>query len=67
MPIWHVLLRLSAEQRDTGEVHAIDAIGMDRVAASRHYANDPNDTVTVMNATVPIDHGLVQVQIYLDI
>jgi len=32
--IWRVLLRLSAELHDIGDVQAIDATGMDRIAAS---------------------------------
>ena len=39
MLLWCDFLRLSAELHDTGEIQAIDAIGMDRVAASQHGAN----------------------------
>jgi len=35
-------LRLSAELHDTGEIQAIDATGMDRVAASHLYAKRTN-------------------------
>jgi IS5 family transposase len=37
MRIWRVLLRLSAELQDLDDVQAIDATGMDRIAASQHY------------------------------
>jgi len=35
-------LRLSAELYDTGEIQAIDATGMDRIALSQHYAKRTN-------------------------
>lgn len=38
MPGWRAVLRLSTELHDTGEIQAIDATGMDRIAASSHYA-----------------------------
>ena len=38
MPVWRRLLQLSAELHNTGEIQVIDAIGMDRIAASHHYA-----------------------------
>jgi len=44
MPIWRVLLRLSAELHDTGEIQAIDATGMERISASQHYAKRTNYT-----------------------
>lgn len=55
MPIWRVLLRLSAELHDIGEIQAIDATGMDRVAASQHYANKTNYTFKAVKTTVLID------------
>jgi hypothetical protein len=38
MPLWRDFLRLSAELVEPGEIQAINATGMDRVAASGHYA-----------------------------
>ena len=38
MRIWLVLLRLSAQLQDTGDIQAVDATGFDRVAATQHYA-----------------------------
>ncbi|MFB6137204.1 MAG: IS5 family transposase [Halobacteriaceae archaeon] len=55
MPIWCVLLRLSAELHDTGEVQAIDATGMDRVQASQHYAKRRKYTFRAVKTTVLID------------
>lgn len=42
--IWRDLQRLSAELHDTGEVQAIDATGMDRIAVNQHYAKRTNYT-----------------------
>jgi len=42
MPLWRDFLRLSAQLHDTGEIQAIDATGMDRIAASQHYAKRTN-------------------------
>ena len=55
MPIWRALLRLSAELHDTGEIQAIDATGMDRIAASQHYAKRTNYTFRAVKTTVLID------------
>ncbi len=55
MPICRVLLRLSAELHDTGESQAIDAIGMDRISASQHYAKRTNYTFRAVKTTVLID------------
>jgi IS5 family transposase len=44
MRIWRVLLRLSAELHDFGDVQAIDATGMDQIAAGQHYAKRINYT-----------------------
>jgi IS5 family transposase len=55
MRIWRVILRLSAELHDTGEVQAIDATGMDRVAASQHYAKRTNYTFEAVKTTALID------------
>ena len=48
MHLWRVLLRLSAELHDLGDAQAIDATGMDRIAASQHYAKRTNDTFEAM-------------------
>jgi hypothetical protein len=42
MPIWLNFLRLAAQLHETGDIQATDAIGMDRVAASQHYAKRTN-------------------------
>jgi IS5 family transposase len=55
MRLWRVLLRLSAELHETGEIQAIDATGMDRVAASQHYAKRTNYTFKAVKTTVLID------------
>jgi len=55
MRIWRVLLRLSGESHDTGDVQAIDATGMDRSAASQHYAKRTNYTFEAVKTTVLID------------
>ena len=55
MRIWRVLLRLSADLQETGEVKAIDATGLDRVAASQHYANRTNYTFRSVKTTALID------------
>jgi IS5 family transposase len=55
MPIWRDFLRLSAELHDTGEIQAIDATGMDRVAASQHYAKRTNYTFKAVKTTTLID------------
>jgi IS5 family transposase len=55
MPIWRRLLRVSAELHDTGEIQAIDATGMDRIAASQHYAKRTNYTFRAVKTTALID------------
>ena len=55
MPLWRDFLRLSAELHDTGEIQAIDATGMDRIAASHHYAKRTNYTFRAVKTTVLID------------
>ena len=55
MPVWREVLRLSTELVDTGEIQAIDATGMDRVAASHHYANRTNYTFKAVKTTLLID------------
>jgi IS5 family transposase len=55
MPIWRTVLRLSTELHDTGEIQAIDATGMDRIAASHHYANRTKYTFKAVKTTALID------------
>jgi len=55
MPIWRRLLQLSAELHDTGEIQAIDATGMDLIAASHHYAKRTNYTFRAVKTTALID------------
>ena len=55
MPVWRVLLRLSAELHELGEIQAIDATGMDRISASQHYAKRTNYTFRAVKTTVLID------------
>lgn len=55
MRIWRVLLRLSAQLHDTGEIQAIDATGFDRDAASRKYAKRTNYSFQALKVTVLVD------------
>ncbi len=55
MRIWRVLLRLSAELHDRSDVQAIDATGMDRIAAGQHYAKRTNYTFEAVKTTLPSD------------
>jgi len=56
MPLWRDVLRLSAELGETGEIQAIDATGMNRIAASGHYAKRTNYTFRAVKTTVLIDY-----------
>lgn len=55
MPIWRRLLQLTAELHDTGEIQAIDATGMDRIAASQHYAKRTNYTFRAVKTNALVD------------
>ena len=55
MARWRVLLRLSADLHEPGEVQAIDATGFDRRAASRRYARRTNYTFTAVKTTILVD------------
>jgi hypothetical protein len=55
MPLWRDFLRLSSELHDTGESQAIDSTGMDRIAASQHYAKRTNYTFKAVKTTALID------------
>jgi hypothetical protein len=51
MPLWRDFLRLSAELYDTGGIQAIDATGVDRIAASQQT----NYTFRAVKTTALID------------
>ena len=55
MSWWRILLRLSAELHELGEIQAVDATGMDRISASQHYAKRTNYTFKAIKTTVLID------------
>jgi len=55
MPVWRRYLELSAKLHETGEIQAIDATGMDRIAASHHYAKRTNYTFRSVKTTALID------------
>ena len=55
MPVWWRLLQLSTELHNTGEIQVIDAVGMDRIAASHHYAKQMNYIFRAMKTTALID------------
>jgi hypothetical protein len=55
MPLWRDFLRLSAQLHATGTIQAIDATGMDRIAASQHYAKQTNYTSKAVKTTALID------------
>lgn len=55
IPVWRVPLQMSAGLYDTGRILAIEATGMDRMAASQHYENRTNYTFGAMETTVLID------------
>jgi IS5 family transposase len=55
MALWRVLLRLSADLHEPGDVQAIDATGFDRRAASRRYAKRVNYTFKAVKTTVLVD------------
>ena len=64
MSVWRVLLRLSADLHDTGEVQAIDATGFDRHSASHHYANRTDYSFKSVKTTALVD---CETSIILDI
>ncbi len=49
------MLRLSTELHDLDDVQVIDATGVDRVAASQHYAKRTNYTFEAVKTTAVID------------
>ncbi len=64
MSVWRVLLRLSTDLHDTGEVQAIDATGFDRHSASHHYANRTDYIFKSVKTTALVD---CETSIVLDI
>ena len=55
MDIWRTVLGLTSDLHDLGEIQAIDATGMDRIAASQHYAKRTNYTFRAVKTTVLVD------------
>ena len=55
IPIWGTLLGLTSDLQDLCDVQAIDATGMDRIAASQHYAKRTNYTFRAVKTTILID------------
>ena len=55
MNIWRTFLGLTIELHELGEVQAIDATGVDRIAASQHYAKRTNYTFRAVKTTILID------------
>jgi hypothetical protein len=55
MAVWRALLRHSADILQPGSVHAIDATGFDRQAASRNYANRTNYRFKAVKTTALVD------------
>ena len=52
MGIWRSFLGLTIDLHDLGEIQAIDATGVDRIAASQHYANRTNYTFKAVKTTI---------------
>ena len=55
MNIWRPFLGLTIEFHELGEIQAIDATGMDRIAASQHYAKRTNYTFRAVKTTILVD------------
>ena len=55
MGVWRRFLSLTIELHDLGEVQAIDATGMDRIAVSKHYAKRTNYTFKAVKSTALVD------------
>lgn len=49
MRIWRVPLWLSTEYYDLRDIRAIDATGLDRIAAGQHHAKRTNYTFEAVN------------------
>ena len=55
MEVWRTFLALTIELHELGEIQAIDATGMDRIAASQHYAKRTNYTFRAVKTTILVD------------
>ena len=55
MGIWSTFLGLTIEFHDLGDIQAIDATGVDRIAASQHYSNRTNYTFRAVKTTILLD------------
>lgn len=55
MGFWRTILSLTIELHEPGEIQAIDATGMDRLAASQHYAKRTNYTFKAVKTTILVD------------
>lgn len=55
MGIWRTFLGLTIDLHELGEIQAIDATGMDQIAASHHYAKRTNYTFKAVKTTILID------------
>ena len=55
MDLWRTFLGLTIDLHELGEIQAIDATGVDRVAASHHYANRTNYTFRAVKTTLLVD------------
>ena len=55
MEIWRTFLGLTIDLHELGEIQAIDATGVDRIAASQHYANRTNYTFRAVKTTILVD------------
>jgi IS5 family transposase len=55
MRVWRVLLRLSADLHEFGELQAIDATCLDRIAASQHFAERTDYVFEDVKTTALVD------------
>jgi len=55
MEIWRTFLGLTIDLHKLGEIQAIDATDVDRIAASHHYAERTNYTFRAVKTTIPVD------------
>jgi len=58
--IWRVLLRLSVELHDLGEVQAFDATGIHRFSASQNYVKRTNTASSAGTAVISILYIMIQ-------
>ena len=55
MGVWRRFLDLTSELHNLGEIQAIDATGVDRIAASQHYAKRTNYMFKTVKTTILMD------------